>query len=264
MLTLQSLGVGNSQGADRRGIVDDVTRPVRVGHIDLSFHDAAAREVEAVLTGHGHAIERSSAPHEEMFRRMGRGEVDVLVSAWLPTSHGRYLAPFEDDVIKMTVLYEPYCIWGVPHYVPADAVAEVSDLLRPPALERMERVIQGINPGAGISRFSRSMIEQYGLDDAGYEFRTGTEAQWFGRFSTAVAAEHWAIIPMWHPHWLHHRYRIRELKEPKGLLGGTDQATLIVRKDARQRIGPSALAELAEMYLGNSRVSELDDRLQRA
>ena len=50
----------------------------------------------------------------------------------------------------------------------------------------------------------------------------------------------------------------------KGLLGGTDQATLIVRKDARQRIGPSALTELAEMYLGNSRVSELDDRLQRA
>lgn len=69
--------------------------------------DAAAREVERILIGHGHWIERSAAPHEEMFRRMGDGEVDVLVSVWLPASHGAYLAPFVDDVRKITVLYEP-------------------------------------------------------------------------------------------------------------------------------------------------------------
>ncbi|MFN4764729.1 glycine betaine ABC transporter substrate-binding protein, partial [Gillisia sp. Q332] len=71
--------------------------PLRVGHIDLSFHDASAIEVENVLRRHGHAVERSAAPHEEMFRRLGRGDVDVLVSAWLPSSHGGYLAPMEHD-----------------------------------------------------------------------------------------------------------------------------------------------------------------------
>ena len=235
---------------------------LRVGHIDLSFHDAAAREVERVLVDHGIAVERSTAPHEEMYRRMGRGEIDVLVSAWLPTSHGRYLAPFENEVSKITVLYEPYCIWGVPDYVPETDVAEVSDLLRSPALERMERLIQGINPGAGISRFSRAMVEQYGLDQAGYEFRTGTERDCFGRFIEAVAVGRWVVIPLWHPQWLHHRYRIRELRDPKGLLGGKDRATLIIRKDAEARIGASALAALAGLHLGNARVSELDDRLQ--
>ena len=114
-----------------------MTRPIRVGHIDVSFHDAAAREVERILRARGHRIERSAAPHEEMFGRMGEGDVDVPVSAWLP---------------------------------------EVADLLREPALERMERLIQGINPGAGISRFSAAMVVEYGLGAAGYEFRTGTEA----------------------------------------------------------------------------------------
>lgn len=185
-----------------------MTEPVRVGHIDLSFHDAAAREVERILIAYGHEIERTAAPHEEMFRRMGRGEVDVLVSAWLPTSHGRYLAPFADDVHAVTVLYEPYCIWGIPDFVPEEAVAEVADLLRPPALERMERMIQGINPGAGISRFSSAIVVEYGLSAAGYEFRTGTEEQCFGRFEDAVAAGRWVLIPLWHPQWLHHRYRI--------------------------------------------------------
>jgi SnoaL-like domain len=38
------------------------------------------------------------------------------------------------------------------------------------------------------------------------------------------------IIPLWQPQWLHNRYRIRELHQPKGLPGGTDQATLLVRR----------------------------------
>jgi glycine betaine/proline transport system substrate-binding protein len=71
------------------------------------------------------------------------------------------------------------------------------------------------------------------------------------------------VIPLWHPQWLHHRYRIRELEDPKRLLGGRDHATLIVRKDAIQRIGMAAIGELEGMHLGNARVSELDDLLQR-
>lgn len=174
----------------------------------------------------------------------------MLVSAWLPASHGGYLAPFDADVRKLTVLYEPYCLWGVPEYVPEDDVGEVSDLLRGPAIERMERLIQGINPGAGISRFSAAIVEQYGLSTAGYTFATGTEAQCFERYVAAVADRRWVVVPLWQPHWLHHRYRIRELREPRGLLGGTDAATLIVRKDAEQLIGAAALAELATLHLG--------------
>lgn len=238
-------------------------RPIRVGHIDLSFHDASAREVEAVLAGEGLAVERSAAPHEEMFARLGRGEVDVLVSAWLPSSHGAYLAPFEADVRKLGILYEPFCFWGVPHYVP-DAISSVADLLGPMALRRMDRLIQGINPGAGISRFSKAIVAAYALDAAGYHFETGTEAECFGRFEKAVAERRWVVVPLWHPQWLNHRYKIRALLEPRGLLGGRDEATLIVRKEAEALIGESALAGLARLSLGNAKVSALDDALQRA
>jgi glycine betaine/proline transport system substrate-binding protein len=241
-----------------------MSEPIRVGHIDLSFHDASALAVERVLQDHGLEVARSAAPHEEMFRRMGRSEVDVLVSAWLPASHGAYLAPFEDDVVKLTVLYEPYCIWGVPDYVPEEAVGEIADLLQEPALARMERLVQGINPGAGISRFSRSIIEEYDLAQAGYEFRTGTEADCFGRYMKAVEEHRWVVVPLWHPQWLHARYRIRALREPKGLLGGQDRATLLVRKDALPKIGGAALTELGRLHLGNAHVSELDNDLQPA
>ena len=135
-----------------------MTRPIRVGHIDLSFHDAAAREVERILIARGHRIERSAAPHEEMFRRMGDGEVDVLVSAWLPASHGAYLAPFVDEVRKVTVLYEPYCIWGVPDYVPEASVAEVADLLREPAAGTDGAADSGNQSGRGY----QSLLRRHG------------------------------------------------------------------------------------------------------
>lgn len=237
-------------------------RPIRVGHIDLSFHDASAREVEAILLEGGHVVERSAAAHEEMFARLGRGEVDILVSAWLPASHGAYLAPFEAEVRKLSVLYEPYCFWGVPHYVP-DAISSVADLLGPMALRRMERLIQGVNPGAGISRFSKAIVAAYELDAAGYHFETGAEADCFGRFERAVAERRWVIVPLWKPQWLNDRYRIRVLEEPRGLLGGRDEATLIVRKDAEALIGEVAIDRLASLTLGNERVSALDNALQK-
>ena len=233
-------------------------QPLRVGHIALSFHAASAAVVRRILESHGHTVESSSAPHEEMFARYGAGEIDLLVSAWLPSSHGTYLAPFEADTVRWGVLYEPYCIWGVPEYVPADAVTGVADLLRLDVASRMDKRIQGIGPGAGISRFSKAIVEAYGLGAAGYHFQTGTELECFSRFEAAVAAKQWIVVPLWHPQYLHYMHYIRELIEPHGLLGGRDAATLIVRKDAVPRIAPGAQKHLMHLTIGNARMSALD------
>ncbi|OKH68516.1 glycine/betaine ABC transporter substrate-binding protein [Mycobacterium sp. SWH-M5] len=237
-------------------------RPVRVGHIALSFHDAAAEQVELVLRSHGHDIERRSAPHEKMFEAMGRGEVDMLVSAWLPWSHGRYLTPIVDSIRMLTVLYEPYPIWGVPDYVPAE-IASIRDLLTPWALEHMDRRIQGMAPGAGISEMSPRAVEEYGLDEAGYHFANGTEDDCIGTFIQAVQQRRWVVMPFWHPHALHARFRIRRLQDPLLVLGATDNATLLVRRDAEELIGAAALADLSQLHFGNHLMVQLDEALRR-
>jgi glycine betaine/proline transport system substrate-binding protein len=235
---------------------------VRLGHIALSFHQASAAVVAELLGNAGHNVQPSAAPYVEMFERFGRGDVDMLVSAWLPASHGEYLAPFVHDTIQLGTLYEPYCIWGVPEYVPEEEVASVDDLKRAEVSTRMSQLIQGIQPGAGISRFSRAMITAYGLDQHGYHFENGTEEECFGRFEEAVTREEWIVIPLWHPQYLHYRYRIRALHEPLGLLGGTDQAKLILRKDRADALGSDLLHGLGRMHLGNRVVSELAYRFR--
>jgi glycine betaine/proline transport system substrate-binding protein len=149
-------------------------------------------------------------------------------------------------------------IWGVPDYVPEDVVASVDDLRKPEVAARMNKRMQGINPGAGISRFSREMIGAYGLDAHGYHFQPGTEADCFGSFERGVRNGDWLIVPLWHPQWLHHRYRIRAIEESRGLLGGTDQATLVASRDLAARLSPEMLLRLKALSLGNEAVTALD------
>jgi glycine betaine/proline transport system substrate-binding protein len=237
--------------------------PIRLGHIDLSFHAASAAVVQRTIERHGYSVVSATAPHEAMFKRYGAGDIDLLVSAWLPASHGGYLASYANRTRTLGVLYQPYCIWGVPDYVPVGEVNSVTDLKRPEVSTRMSPLIQGINPGAGISRFSREIISQYALDAVGYYFANGSEAQCFDRFENAVARNEWIVVPLWHPQFLHHRYTIRPLDEPLGLLGGQDDATLIIHQETALQLSSDLLDELEQLSLGNAAVSMLDHWIVR-
>ncbi|MCG7625328.1 glycine betaine ABC transporter substrate-binding protein [Epibacterium sp. Ofav1-8] len=234
-----------------------MTRALTVGQIDLSFHQAAAAVVCALLTRTGHQVDLRTAAHEDMFAMQAAGEVDLVVSAWLPASHGRYIAPYEDQLLKLSMLYTPYCIWGISDRAPAH-IRSVRDLAQEDMARLFNRRIQGIGPGAGISRFSRRMVEAYDLDAHGFHFENGTLADCTAAALAADEGGDLAVVPLWHPQWLHRQLRLRPLSDPLGLLGGQDAATLVLRREAAPRLTPEGRALLETMQLGNDTVSQLD------
>ncbi|MCR9197692.1 MAG: glycine betaine ABC transporter substrate-binding protein [Planctomycetaceae bacterium] len=242
-----------------------MSRKLTIGVTDLSFHRLTAALVSHVLQDMGFEVERVFSHHEDNVRKLQAGETDLLVSAWLPSSHGGYRADVEQTVplIELGLHYEPYALWGVPGYVPESEVSQVADLLQPDVLAKMRKDIQGINPGAGISRFSVKMIAEYGLGDAGYQFHHGSEDDCFGTFERAVAAGDWLVVPLWKPQFLHARYEIRELKDPKGLLGVVDKAVLLLRADRESLFTAEQLAKLDSLRFGNDIIARLDDEVCR-
>ena len=242
-----------------------MTKKITMGVTDLSFHRTTASLVANVLKTMGFEVERIFSPHQENFEKLKTGEIDMLSSAWLPSSHGIYKADVEEvePLIELGLHYEPYALWGVPDYVPEEAVFEVADLLKPEVAERMISQIQGINPGAGITRFSIQMMKEYGLSDAGYEFFPGSEADCFDAFESAVANKEWVIVPLWKPQFLHYRYDIRELKEPKGLLGIVDRAVLLLRGDKQGLFNEEQIQELDSLRFSNDIIAELDYKVCR-
>ena len=239
-----------------------MSEPIRLGQIALSFHVAAAAVVTALLQRAGHDVVHVEAPHEDMYQLLGAGEVDLVCSAWLPDSHGTYIAPFADALLKLGVIYHPFCIWAVPEVTPAN-VRSVEDLANPEVAQLFRKRIQGIGPGAGISRFSREMVTAYKLGALGFHFENGSLDDCTGACLDAVTKSEAVIVPLWHPQWLHSEVKLRALEEPKGLLGGQDEATLVLRKDAAHKFSDHALALLTHMQLGNDQVSALDHAVSR-
>lgn len=241
------------------------TKEITIGVTDLSFHRIAASLTANVLREMGFKVKLIFEHHEKNFQNLKEGKTDLLASAWLPSSHGGYRAEVQKTIplTNLGLHYKPYALWGVPDYVPEELVKEVSDLLKLEVLKKMTRRIQGINPGAGISRFSIKMLQEYHLMEAGYSFHTGTEDECFGTFERAVAKKEWLIVPLWKPQFLHAKYNIRELQDPKGLLGIVDEAVLLIRDDKKHLFTEAQLAILDNLQFGNDVIADLDYKVSR-
>ncbi|SOU87650.1 glycine betaine ABC transporter substrate-binding protein [Tenacibaculum dicentrarchi] len=238
---------------------------INIGVTDLSFHHLTASLVSNVLIQMGFKINRIYSSHKENFEKLKSGEIDLLCSAWLPSSHGLYKNDVEKNVPLLTLglHYEPYTLWGVPDYIPFKNVSEITDLLKPEVHQKMNKNIQGINAEAGITRFSIKMMKEYRLDKAGYTFHTGTEKQCFDAFENAVSRKEWVILPLWKPQFLHYQYTIRELKEPKGLLGTVDKAVLLLRQDRQHLFTKEEITKLDSLRFSNDIISNLDYKVSR-
>jgi len=239
---------------------------VKLGVTDLSFHRATGAVVANILERMGFTVIRSFDPHKDNFAHLRSGEIDMIASAWLPSSHGVYKKSVEEltPTRELGLHYEPYALWGVPDYIPESEVSTISDLLKPAVKEKMTPTIQGIGAGAGITRFSIRMMDEYTLTDAGYKFKTGTQEQCVAAFEDAVAEKRWIIVPLWHPQFLHSRYKIRELTDPKNLLGGKDRAVLLARQDSLDRLfSADEIKQLDSIKLSNKIVAELDYAINR-
>ncbi|PKG75449.1 glycine/betaine ABC transporter [Shewanella sp. GutCb] len=242
-----------------------MSKTITIGVTDLSFHRVTAAIIAHVLSDMGFDVTRRYASHQANFENLKAGDVDMLSSAWLPSSHGIYKADVEElePLIELGLHYEPYAHWGVPDYVPTEAISQVSDLLKPHVLSRTIKHIQGINPGAGISRFSIEMMEKYHLNEAGYHFHTGSEEDCFGAFERAVANKEWLIVPLWKPQFLHHKFNIREIADPKGLLGTVDRAVLLLRQDQAYKFTSEQRVQLDNLCFSNEIIAELDYKVSR-
>lgn len=233
--------------------------PIRLGVIGISFHAVAGAVVQRVLERLGHRVEVSNAPHDAMFDRLGRGDVDLLAAAWMPGTHSHLFSPIAEAIAPVATLYDNALLyWAVPAYVPADVVASVEDLTEPDVAGRMDRTIRSIGPSAGLSIRSLRMVQAYGLAAAGYTVVPGETAEWLGTFRSAYAAERWIVMPLWQPHFLNRTHQMRILRDPMGVMGTPDKAILVANRGFAGRLPQRTQRALAAIDIGLDGITEMD------
>ncbi|MDQ1077783.1 glycine betaine ABC transporter substrate-binding protein [Pseudoroseomonas cervicalis] len=178
----------------------------------------AARLTEQRLETKVELVQTDVAP---LYQGLLRGDVDAMLMCWLPQTHADYWTRVEGKVERLGVLYSGARLgWVVPAYVPEAELGSIADLAKADVRGKLGGRIQGIEPGAGLTRLSRKTIEEYGLD---YTLQESSEAAMLSMVERAMRRENWVVATAWSPHWMFGKHELRYLADPKGTLGGQEE-----------------------------------------
>jgi glycine betaine/proline transport system substrate-binding protein len=236
-----------------------MNQPVVLGQVYLSFYAVTGAVVQEVLERLGHTVEVREGPHEQIFPLLGQSVIDVMAAAWLPEGHATYWARYGTNAIEVAKLYDgAHFFLGVPDYVPEHEVSSIADLARPSVAAKMTKLIQGIGLGATITTDAQKAVADYGLDRLGYSLRPGTPEEWTSAYNRAVAERRWIVFPTWAPQYLNRGGRLRPLKDPRGVLGGMNHASLVAPRQRFAALPQRTQKVLSRIELSLDGVTEMD------
>lgn len=232
---------------------------IELGQVGLSFYAVTGGVVQELLERDGYTVEVTEGSHSEIFPMLGRGDVDILAATWLPNGHAELYEPVQDVTFQIAPIYEDArFFWVVPSYVPEESVRSISDLTEPNIQEEFPKQIVSLPEETGLTIASRRVMEEYGLNESGYELIAGESSEWLSSFEDAVEAEEWVVFPLWQPQWVNSAYEVRRLEDSRNAYGEADTAYLLGYENLRDKLSSKSLERLSNMRLSVDDVTEMD------
>ena len=213
-------------------------KPIKIGWTAWSTAEANTKLIKAILEDKmGYDVELIMSDIGIQYQGLSTGDIDLMLMAWLPTTHQNYWKKFAGKVVDLGPIYTRARLgWVVPDYVPQDKVNSISDLTDQDVADKLNNKITGIDPGAGLMQASEKAMEEYGLSDAGYELLSSSGAGMTAALSRAIKRDDWIVATGWSPHWKFAKWDLRYLEDPKGLLGGKERIHCLARKGFYQDV----------------------------
>ncbi|GAB6060992.1 glycine betaine ABC transporter substrate-binding protein [Desulfonatronum parangueonense] len=210
------------------GSVSAQDKSVRIAYVEWDCAAASTHVVQAGLEEMGYDVEILPVAAAAMWQAVGTGNVDGMVTAWLPVTHADYYERVKNNVEDLGPIVGGAKLgWVVPSFVTIDSIAEMND-----HADRFNRRIIGIDPGAGLMRLSEEAVEEYGLTR--FTLVEGSDATMTAALSNAVDRNEWVVVTGWSPHWKFGVWDLKYLEDPKEILGGEERIHTIVRQGLQE------------------------------
>jgi glycine betaine/proline transport system substrate-binding protein len=165
-------------------------------------------------------VERVLADIGIQYASLARGDLDLMLMAWLPLTHRDYYRRVRDRVVDFGSMYSGRLGWVVPDYVPAADLSAIPDLRDPSLAARFDHRVQGIDPGSGLNQASAQALKSYRLNDL--ELVASSSAAMTAVLDQAIRQQRWVVVTSWTPHWMFARYKLRFLQDPQRVFGGIE------------------------------------------
>lgn len=201
---------------------------VRIAYVEWDCATASTVTAKVALEEMGYEVETLPVAAAAMWQALGTGDVDAMVTAWLPVTHGDYYDKVKDNVEKVSVVSGGAKLgWAVPAYVTINSIEELNA-----NADKFDGKIIGIDPGAGLMKLSEDAIAAYNLNKL--ELMEGSGATMTAALDNAIKNNEWVVVTGWSPHWMFGKWELKYLEDPKGVLGGEEMIEAIVRKGLKK------------------------------
>lgn len=214
---------------------------IRLAYVEWSSEIASTNLVKTIIEDElGYECEIISMTAGEMWEAVALGEVDAMVAAWLPGTHGHFYEQYRDRIVDLgpnlegtqTGLVVPVVSPGRQTagtglqnepYITVNSIPELSE-----HIDKFSGKIIGIDREAGIMRQAREAMDVYGLDE--FELVDGSEVSMTAELANAIRHLDWIVVTGWIPHWKFARWNLKFLEDPENVFGGREQIHTIVRE----------------------------------
>jgi glycine betaine/proline transport system substrate-binding protein len=247
--TLVSMGVAAAlAGSLATTALAQDTAPVKIGWSAWSDAEFVTKLAAKLIKDElGQEVELVQTDVAPLYQGVSRGDLDAMMMAWLPQTHADYFARVKDKVETLGTVYDGAKLgWIVPAYVPEDAIGSIEDLAKDEVQEKLGGTVQGIDPGAGLTRLSEQALKDYDL--SGYKLQISSEAGMLTTVDRAIRSESWFVATSWSPHWMFGKYDIRYIEDPKGALGEAEHVDILARQGFKED-NPKVAEFLSRMKL---------------
>ncbi|KZR75298.1 glycine betaine ABC transporter substrate-binding protein [Prochlorococcus marinus] len=201
---------------------------LRIGWTAWADADVVSLMAEKLIESHyEQPVERVMADIGIQYDSVARGNLDLMLMAWLPKTHDKYWQKVSDRVVDLGMMYSGRIGWVVPDYVPKQRIGSISDLSDPKIANDFNNTVQGIDPGSGLMQASEQALTAYDLSDL--KLISASGAAMTAVLDRAINDDRWVVVTGWTPHWMFARYKLRFLKDPKSVFGGQEGIHAIAR-----------------------------------
>ncbi len=221
---------------------------IRLGWTAWADAEVATLMAEKILERRlGYRVERVMTDIGIQYQAVARGDLDIMLMAWLPVTHANYWEKVQTQVVNLGPLYMGRLGWAVPAYVPEDRLGSIADLNDPEVAAEVGRRVQGIDPGSGLMQASERAVDAYGLDRL--QLVSASGAAMTAVLDRAIRQHRWVVVTAWKPHWIFARYELRFLADPLGILGGEERIHAIARRGFQEDYPSEVTGFFSRMYL---------------
>jgi ABC-type proline/glycine betaine transport systems, periplasmic components len=188
--------------------------------------EAASYLWKAVLEKKGYNVKLAYADAGPVFAGVSKGNYDLALDVWLPTTHAAYMKQYGKKVMDLGAWNKDAKLTMA---VNKDAPIDSLDQLAGKA-GTFGNTIVGIEPGAGLTQAVQDKtIPQYGLGKM--KFVTSSTPAMLAELKKSIAAKRNIVVTLWRPQWAYDAFPIKDLADPKKTLGTAESIHSISRLD---------------------------------